>query len=112
MKRPYDMQRFVVGIEVDAVKDAEPQTPSIVGAEQYAVAPPLTPVHVHVQGLLPRTGVAVPKAQRLLVGATVVLDPLATSHSPFMGRAGAVHEAFIPPLEPSQFQVHGPVPKI
>jgi hypothetical protein len=75
-------------------------------ASQEAAAPP--DEQVHIQGPLPVVAEAVPTLQRPLVGAELVVEPLARPHCPVA--TGAKQEAVEPPDPPAHVQFHGPVP--
>ena len=66
-------------------------------ATQVAVAPPLAPPQLHVQGPVPATDDAVPAEQRLAEGLDDTLVPFADPHTPLTG-AGAT------PITPSPFR--------
>ena len=52
----------------------------VFSAEQLTLAPPFKPLQVHVQGPVPKSGVAVPWAHKLVVGAELKDCPLAEPH--------------------------------
>lgn len=79
-------------------------------AEHEEVVPPLLPSQLQLQGPVPLTAVAVPVLQKLVAGAVLTVVPLALPQLPLTS-TGAVHvPESLPPLVPSQTQVHGPVP--
>ncbi len=100
-----------------AVPFAAPQAPSTFpaasGAEQLAVAPPLLPVHVHVQGPEPETAEAVPAPHSPVAGALEVAVPFAAPQAPstFPAASGAEQLAVAPPLLPAHVHVQGPEPE-
>ena len=73
---------------------------------QLAVVPPLLPVQLQVHGPVPATAVAVPVAQRLVVGATFDVVPLADPQVPFTLAIFAKQAPTSPPAAPTQFQIH------
>ena len=77
---------------------------TVTGAAQALVKPPLLPEQFHAHGPAPLTADAVPAAQRLALGATVVANPSAAPQAPLIVR-GALHVALKPPLVPLQLQV-------
>ena len=52
---------------------------------RVALAPPLEPPQLHVQGPEPATDDAVPAEQRLVEGETIPVVPLADPHMPLTG---------------------------
>jgi hypothetical protein len=82
-------------------------------SEHDAVLPPLLPAQFHDHGPLPLTADAVlPALQRFVVGAVLTVAPFALPHAPFTGDGGSTAEqlAVVPPPEPAQVQLHGPLP--
>ena len=81
-------------------------------AEQFAFVPPFDPAQVQVHGPVPLTALALPAVQRLLVGAVVKVPPLDEPHWPLTGVVAMFAEqfAFVPPFDPAQVQVQGPLP--
>jgi len=72
----------------------------------------LLPAQLHDHGPEPLTVEAAPELQRL-VGVEAMVCPLDEPHVPFTGggKSCAEQEAVVPPLEPAQLQLHGPVPE-
>jgi hypothetical protein len=110
------LQRFVAGAVANVPPFAVPQAPLTTGAkaEQFTVAPPFDPLqlHVHCDPLrVGGTGVAVPLLQRLVVGAVGNDPPFAVPQAPSTGVTEAEQFAVVPPFDPLQFHVHGPLPK-
>jgi hypothetical protein len=64
--------------------------PHILVALQFALAPPLTPAHVQVQGQVPPTVPALPAEQRLVVG--LLVDVVVLPHIPSTAVAVGVHQ--------------------
>ena len=107
-----ELQRPVVGVEVNVCPLLLPQTPFTFRlAEQFAVAPPFDPWQVQLHGLVPVTTEAAPALQRPVVGFEVSVCPLLLPHAPSTLRFA---EQFVedPPVNPLQVQFHGPVPVI
>jgi hypothetical protein len=106
------LHRFDVGALRKSSPLAEPHTPLPAGtlAEQLAFAPPFAPWHVQDQGPVPLTEEAAPELHRLDVGADVSVAPLLLPHTPLTSRL-AEQLAFVPPFDPEQAQVQGPVPE-
>ncbi len=73
------------------------------------MVPLCNPTQVQSHGPLPVTAEAVPLVQRFDAGAVVKLFVFAVPQAPFNWRF-AEHCAVVPPSDPVQFQVHGPVP--
>jgi hypothetical protein len=79
-------------------------------SEHIAVVPPFDPAQVQLQGPLPVTVDGVPALQNPLVGAVLVMTPFAGPHWPFTGGAEAPQIAVLPPFDPAQVQLQGPLP--
>ena len=78
-------------------------------SEHDAVLPPLLPAQLHAHGPMPLTVEAVPAVQRFAVGAVLTDAPFALPHAPFVS-SKAEQLAVVPPLEPAQVQLQGPLP--
>jgi hypothetical protein len=78
-------------------------------AEQLTVVPPFDPAQVQCHGPFPVTLEAFPALQRFDVGALRKLSPFAEPQAP---SRLAEQLAVVPPLDPVQVQVQGPVPLI
>ena len=80
---------LVVGATVNELPLLVPQLPltgeSVKYAVQMAVEPPFNPVHVQFQGPYPVAVVALPAAQKLVVGATANEPPLLDPQVPMIG---------------------------
>jgi hypothetical protein len=76
------------------------------------VAPPFDPAQLQLHGPLPETEDAVPALHRLAAGAAVRSAPFEEPHAPLTagGSAFAEHCAVVPPFDPAQLHVHGPLP--
>jgi hypothetical protein len=88
---------------------AVPHDPLIIKfAEQLAVDPPLLPLQDQVQGPVPKTVVADPAEQRLVVGADDRLAPFDEPQTPLTGVGALLRLAeqatLDPPLLPLQAQ--------
>jgi hypothetical protein len=124
------VQRPVVGAVGTVVLLAGPQTPSLLVmplddpdellgglasvAWQAAIVPPFEPAQVQLNGPVPLTADAVPVLQRAVVGAGFPVSLLAAPHAPLTaaGFSDAAQLAVVPPFEPPQVQLNGPVPLI
>jgi hypothetical protein len=100
-------QRLVTGADDRLAPFDEPHDPLIIKlAEQLAVDPPLLPLQDHVQGPDPKTVVADPAEQRLVVGADDRLAPFDEPQVPLIGVGAllrlAEQLAVEPPLLPLQ----------
>jgi hypothetical protein len=116
------LHRLVVGALLAAVPLAEPHTPLALAtaglAEHDAVLPPFVPAQLQLHGpeplpLASATALAVPVPHRVPPeGAVLVVPPFAAPHTPLTGGESscAEHEAVLPPFDPAQLQLHGPVP--
>jgi hypothetical protein len=114
--------RPVVGAVATVVPFAGPHTPLVAtaagvvfAAEHEALLPPFAPAQVQPQGPVPLSTEAVPVEHRPVIGAVATVVPLAGPHMPFTATGGDVvlaaeHEALLPPFDPAQVQLHGPVP--
>jgi hypothetical protein len=98
-------QRLRVGVEVlaiplDVPQDAlVPGVVGMVGAVQDAVAPPLLPAHVHVQGPEPETVEDVPEEQSPVVGVEDTGVALDTPQDPEIATGTGVVDPPPPPVE-------------
>jgi hypothetical protein len=107
------LHRLVVGALVTSVPFALPQEPLISSwAELDALVPPFEPVHDQVNGPAPETDDAVPAVQRLVVGALATSVLFALPQAPLTAVCVklAEHDALVPPFEPAQDQLQGPLP--
>lgn len=66
-------------------EDPPPPDPDPADAVQVALAPPLAPPQLHVQGPEPPTADAVPALQRFVEGDDETFVPLAAPHTPLIG---------------------------
>jgi hypothetical protein len=79
-----EQREEVVGAAKAVLPSDHPHAPGASGAEQAALVPPFRPLQVQVQGPVPLTLLAVPLAQRPLLGAEPTATPLAEPQAPFM----------------------------
>lgn len=110
------MHRFAVGVAVVVLPFALPHCPfSGPGcASQITLVPSFAPRHDHAHGPVPDTADAVPPLHRPVVGFAACAVFAAGPHAPFTGdpaATGASHDAFVPPSNPAQLHVHGPLPE-
>jgi hypothetical protein len=107
------LHRLAIGAALAYSPLAEPHWPLMVedasGAEHEAVVPPFDPVQLHVHGPEPLTAEARPVVHRLLLGALLTATPLAEPQAPFVS-SEAEQGAVVPPFEPAQLQLKGPLP--
>jgi hypothetical protein len=87
----------------------EPVVPEASLSEHETVAPPWLPAQVHDHGPAPVTVDAVPALQRFAVGALLTVPPFALPQAPAVS-SRAEQPAVVPPPEPAQVQVQGPLP--
>ena len=108
--------KLAVGTVETVVPLALPHAPltgaGVLLAEHCAVVPPLLLMQLQFHGPVPLMVEAVPVLHRLEVGAVATVVPLALPHTPFTGAGvfAAEHCAVVPPFDPAQLHVHGPVP--
>jgi hypothetical protein len=83
-------------------------------APQSTALPPAVPWQIQVQGPEPDTGEAVPELHRLEIGAALTVVLLAEPQMPFTAVVVAMdaeHCAEVPPPDPAQLQLNGPLPE-
>ena len=105
------------GAVLTVVPPAEPHTPLAGGEDRSeawhgAVAPPFDPAQLQLHGPEPLTEDAVPALHRLLPGAAVSSAPFEEPQAPLTatGSGFAEQGAVVPPFDPAQLHVHGPLP--
>lgn len=109
-----ELHKPAAGADPAGVPSAGPHVPlTICGAEQLSLLPPPDPLHVQ-ENVFPAnvTPPSEPALHRPEVGVDKVGAPAAGPHDPFIGppKTGAEQFASVPPAEPKQVHVHGPVP--